>query len=178
MVTCLTISFRVVSYFQFEDDRMKCKYSLVNQNRNGSDDKIQSHVLQKEKKYYISAQTTMKLYQIPIIPYEFYKIIIKNPHLSNITFWGLLQYKMLPHPIKNFPLITILSALWEFLYKQHLYIKSRHSWEVLYQKQVSRAGTNNYIPQYLWDVISCPCPWCLLLAQDSWVAIYQNYNIQ
>ena len=28
------------------------------------------------------------------------------------------------------------------------------------QKQVSGAGTSNYIPQYLWDVISCPCPWC------------------
>ena len=25
------------------------------------------------------------------------------------------------------------------------------------QKQVSRAGTSNYIPQYLWDVIICPC---------------------
>ena len=27
------------------------------------------------------------------------------------------------------------------------------------QKLVSRAGTSNYIPQYLWDVITCPCPW-------------------
>ena len=36
---------------------------------------------------------------------------------------------------------------------------------VLYQKQVSRAGTSNYIPQILWDVFTCPCPWCLLLAQ-------------
>ena len=38
---------------------------------------------------------------------------------------------------------------------------------VLYQKQVSRAWTSNYIPQYLWDVITCPCPWYLLLAQHS-----------
>ena len=37
-----------------------------------------------------------------------------------------------------------------------------HIWGVLYQKQVSRAGTSNYIPQYLWDVITCPCPWYLL----------------
>ena len=34
-------------------------------------------------------------------------------------------------------------------------------------KQVSRAGTNNYIPQILWDVITCPCPWYLLLAHKS-----------
>ena len=33
------------------------------------------------------------------------------------------------------------------------------------QRQVSRAGTSNYIPHILWDVITCPCPWYLLLAQ-------------
>ena len=42
---------------------------------------------------------------------------------------------------------------------------------VLCQKQVSRAGTSNYIPQKLWDVITCPCPWYLLLAQHSWVSM-------
>ena len=30
-----------------------------------------------------------------------------------------------------------------------------------------RAWTSNYIPQYLWDVITCPCPWYLLLAEHS-----------
>ena len=35
---------------------------------------------------------------------------------------------------------------------------------VLSQKQVSRAGTSNYIPRYLWDVITYPYPWYLLLA--------------
>ena len=29
-------------------------------------------------------------------------------------------------------------------------------------KQVSRAGTSNYIRQILWDVIACPWPWYLL----------------
>ena len=43
-----------------------------------------------------------------------------------------------------------------------------YKWEVLFQKQVSRAGTSNYIPRILWDVITCPCPWYLLLAQHSW----------
>ena len=38
-------------------------------------------------------------------------------------------------------------------------------WGVLWQKQISRAGTSNYIPQYLWDVITCPGPWYLLLPQ-------------
>ena len=34
----------------------------------------------------------------------------------------------------------------------------------VHQKHVWRAGTSNYIPQILWDVITFPCPWCLLLA--------------
>ena len=34
----------------------------------------------------------------------------------------------------------------------------------VYQTQVSRAGTSNYTPQMLWDVITCPCPWYLRLA--------------
>ena len=33
------------------------------------------------------------------------------------------------------------------------------NWESVSQKQLSRAGTSNYIPQYPWDVITCPCPW-------------------
>ena len=36
-------------------------------------------------------------------------------------------------------------------------------WGLVWQKQVSRAGTSNYIPQILWDVITCPCPWYLFL---------------
>ena len=35
--------------------------------------------------------------------------------------------------------------------------------EVFCQNLVSRAGTNNYIPQILWDVITCPCSWYSLL---------------
>ena len=40
-----------------------------------------------------------------------------------------------------------------------------HICGLLCEKQVSRAGTSNYIPQILWEVITCPCPWYLLLAQ-------------
>ena len=51
-----------------------------------------------------------------------------------------------------------------------------HIWGLVCQKQVSRTGTNNYIPQYLWDVIIRPCPWYLLLACKSplilWTILY------
>ena len=51
-------------------------------------------------------------------------------------------------------------------------------WGLECQKQVSRTGTSNYIPQYLWDVITCPCPWYLLLAHKSsirtWCCNYRN----
>ena len=40
--------------------------------------------------------------------------------------------------------------------------------EVLCQKQVSRSGTSNYIPHYLWDVINFSYPWYLHLVQQSW----------
>ena len=42
-----------------------------------------------------------------------------------------------------------------------------HIWGLLCQKRISRAGTSNYTPQHLWGVITCPCPWYLLLAQHS-----------
>ena len=31
-------------------------------------------------------------------------------------------------------------------------------WRLACQKQVSREGTSNCIPQILWDAITCPCP--------------------
>ena len=42
-------------------------------------------------------------------------------------------------------------------------------WEktLVCQKQVSRVGTWNYTPQILRDVITCPCPWNLLLALSN-----------
>ena len=43
------------------------------------------------------------------------------------------------------------------------------NWGLMCQKQISRTGTSNYIPQYLWDVITCPCPWYLPLVQHSYI---------
>ena len=37
----------------------------------------------------------------------------------------------------------------------------------VYQTQVTRAGTSNYIPQYLWYLITCPCLRYLVLAHKS-----------
>ena len=43
------------------------------------------------------------------------------------------------------------------------------NWELLYRKPTSRVGTSNYTPQYLWDVITWPCPWYLLMTyMSSW----------
>ena len=45
--------------------------------------------------------------------------------------------------------------------------------EVLWQKQVSRPWKINNIPQILWDMITCPCSWYLLLAHYSrYIYIY------
>ena len=54
-----------------------------------------------------------------------------------------------------------------FYLSVHLYKHVIEVWGVLSQKQVSRAGKSNYIPHELWDVITCPWPWYLLLAQQS-----------
>ena len=50
-------------------------------------------------------------------------------------------------------------------------------WGVLCKKQVSRAGSSNYIPRYLWDVITCACPRYPILAQQQqvWRAGTGNY---
>ena len=33
-----------------------------------------------------------------------------------------------------------------------------YNWGPVYQKNVSREGTSNFILKYIWDVITCPCP--------------------
>ena len=50
--------------------------------------------------------------------------------------------------------------------------------EVFCQKQVTMAGTSNYITQYMCDVITCLCPWYPLLAKHSWyVTVCKIYDI-
>ena len=52
------------------------------------------------------------------------------------------------------------------------------SWGIVCQKQLSGAWTRNYIPQYLWDVITCPHPWYLFLAHESsYKLIYEIFSL-
>ena len=48
---------------------------------------------------------------------------------------------------------------------------------MLCQKWVSRAGTSNYIPRILWDVITWRS-WKLLLAQHPWYEKMHIFNIK
>ena len=52
-----------------------------------------------------------------------------------------------------------------------LLIELHRCWLVC-QKQVSRAGISEYIPHYLWDIITCPWSWYLLLAHESSPLMY------
>ena len=54
-----------------------------------------------------------------------------------------------------------------FSHVRHKHRGLNNMWGVFCQKQVSRAGTSNYTPQILWDVIASPCYWYLLLAQHA-----------
>ena len=49
--------------------------------------------------------------------------------------------------------------------------EAKHTWRVLCYKQAWLAGTSNYLPDILWDVINCPCRCKLLLVQHSWDVI-------
>ena len=49
---------------------------------------------------------------------------------------------------------------------------------VLCQKQLSRAGTSNYIPQLLWDVITCPCPWYFPIWWKQYCSVSQFLAIR
>ena len=43
-------------------------------------------------------------------------------------------------------------------------------------KQLPSAGISNYIPQALWDVITCPCSWYLLLAHRSSIIVCDSFS--
>ena len=114
---------------------------------------------------------------------------ILTSHFSNITYFRQQQqqnkpmkyYEILPTHIET-PLNTtrkIANLYMKFNYHiltmqkkiPLLLNRSVHRWPhapiisgLLYHKWVSRAWTSNYIPQIMWDVITCPCPWYLLIA--------------
>ena len=49
-------------------------------------------------------------------------------------------------------------------------------WSVVPQARI-KARKNKYIPQYLWDVVTSPCPWYLVLAQHSWFVPFTDEYI-
>ena len=60
-----------------------------------------------------------------------------------------------------FSVETLLYMMYKLLYfglfiLRFNYIKAHFKLRSVCQKQVSRADTSNYIPQILWDVITCP----------------------
>ena len=59
-----------------------------------------------------------------------------------------------------------ISSIWTTI-SETILLNFRRRIGVSCQKQVSRTGTSNYIPQYLWDVIICPCPWYPFVVQHS-----------
>ena len=61
--------------------------------------------------------------------------------------------------------LNLESHGWEIIRALVTWRDVKYSLRVLCQKQVSRAGTSNYIPQIARSVINCPYPWYLLLAQ-------------
>ena len=71
---------------------------------------------------------------------------------------------------ENICVVQLLGHLMSCIDWNAEFFISKHETDIYFsgllcQKQVSRARTSNYIPQFLWDVITCPWPWYLLLAQ-------------
>ena len=65
---------------------------------------------------------------------------------------------------------SLFNSLFTQTAKKTLKLHVANNLGVLCQKQVSMTRTNNYIPQYVWDVITFLCLWFLLLAQHSWIS--------
>ena len=76
--------------------------------------------------------------------------------------------------IHTLVILHVRAKVWEYhmLFLLHWFVNMYYNWlhftwGFVWQKQVSGAGTSNYIPQYLWDVIICLSPWYLLQARMS-----------
>ena len=94
------------------------------------------------------------------------------PKLQRLYGWS---WERINNFIPHFTLHVITFPCWD------LKLNHASKWGPgkLCQKQVSRAGTSSYIPQILWDVITCPCPPYLLPAHFTYeknsIKPYQMY---
>ena len=78
---------------------------------------------------------------------------------------------VLIHGMQNVCRVWRYVQYWSWRYIYELFevstIRKELKFGFVCQKQVSRAGTSNYIPQILWNVITYSCPWYLPLAHKS-----------
>ena len=105
---------------------------------------------------------------------DFYYIYIVYVCISHIWIHSVLFSESLLYGVKYEILITMCGPrIIEYCMKlKHgLSLSSVLLW--FYR---SRAGTSNYIPQHLRDVITCPCPWYLLVTQRFWIVWWPNAN--
>ena len=108
--------------------------------------------------------------------------------------WHLSAYKEINHS-QSFPEIIFFVQLYQIQKKINWRVRSNNllclalvkqrvyyigmlmyvayvtvlNWGVFCQKQVTRARTSNYIPQYQWNVINCPCPWYPIMSKHFWI---------
>ena len=96
---------------------------------------------------------------------------IFHKHSLDSCWWQYLIFTITNYHYKSASLSTNYDKSWKLAFITTsdfiLYNLCRlvGIWGLMWQKQVSRAGTSNYIPK--WDVITCPCPWYLFLPHKS-----------
>ena len=93
-------------------------------------------------------------------------LLPRSMQYTALSFYGKVLSSSLIHASCHPRLGDYSRPCW--WYAVNDYIAMTHIlWGRVCQNQGSKVGTSNYIPQYLWDVITCPCPWYLLLAHKS-----------
>ena len=88
----------------------------------------------------------------------------------------MFHHYTLPEQILTYCLLDpVEQTTMKYLVHIKKIISQRYVWKLrifcrdltVFKKHVSWKAISNYIRQYLWDVITCPCPWYLLLAHNS-----------
>ena len=122
--------------------------------------------LERQLLYFDSNQNWLKFVSVGLC-------VARSSVAMILIFCVLLSFVILNSTIHPFPK-TQQCYLWGntclciWLYSiLHTKVESREKYQgrCVCQKQVWRAGTNNYTPKILWGVITCPCPSYLFLAQ-------------
>ena len=116
------------------------------------------------------------LYQDFIIMYVWY-FVSRN----SISVLGAIWPSLSPYTLINPILLTyLLCPVFSFESNLSVFIKLFRGincirWGVLCHNQVSRTGTNNYIPQYLWDVQYIPRNMHTIFVVLCFVVVMQSF---